>query len=102
MSDEETGKVVVTVDGADYTLNFADLGPRDSSAVRRATGMSLRAIMQAARDDPDVDIIAVLVWRARVHDGEPLLTLDDVHDTITYTSDIDLSEDEEDDEEGEA
>jgi hypothetical protein len=65
--------------------------------LRRETGFSFRGLMQAAAKDPDVDIIAALVWLARRIDGERLLSYEDVASEIGYDVDVELVEAEADD-----
>lgn len=91
----ETG-VSLTVDGTTYTVRLGSLSARDTMALRRATGLSVRALIADLQRDPDIDLIAALVWLGRRtgNDGatapEPLLEFDEVAEEIAYDSDFDL------------
>lgn len=80
----------ISLNGKTYTLKFGDLTSLDTMALRRATGMSLRALMQAATEDMDLDIVAAIVWLARRTHGERTLTFDAVAAEIGYDVDLDV------------
>jgi hypothetical protein len=85
----------ITVADKTYTLDVEsamnELTGRDAAQVRRATGMSLRALFQAAKDDPDLDTISALVFLARRQD-DPRVTFDEVIDDIGYRTEIEFDE----------
>lgn len=84
--------ITVKVDGVPYTLHTADLGPLDTLAVRQAAGMSLRQVLANAQADPDIDVLAVIVWLARRHAGEPALSFADAVEELSYDTDYDVEE----------
>jgi hypothetical protein len=98
---EDAGTITVKVDGEPYTLHLADLGPLDTLAVRKEAGMSLRQVLANAKDDPDIDIIAVIVWLARRHDGEAGLTLVKAAEGLTYSTDYEAADEPATDDVGE-
>lgn len=85
---ETAPDIVVKVDGTDYAVRADEISAVDASLLRRQTGMSVRAVMQAADDDPDIDIVAALVWLARRQAGETGVRFEDVAAEITYGSDV--------------
>ena len=88
MARTKTGAALaVSVDGTTFTVDPDEITAMDASALRRATGLSVRAVMQAAQDDPDIDIIAALVWLARRR-VERELPFKAVAEQIGYGSDI--------------
>lgn len=89
--------VTIKVDGRPYTLRVDEVCAIDAAALRRATGMSLRSLIEASNADPDIDVIAALVWLARRQTGEPNLTFDDAARSISYRSDFDLGQEADDD-----
>ncbi len=62
--------ITISVDGTIYTMRPSELSAADGAKVRAATGMSLRSILAAAQTDPDLDVIAAVVWLARRQAGE--------------------------------
>lgn len=90
--------ITVNLDGVDYTVRMGDLSSVDTMALRRATGFSFMGLMRAASADPDIDLIAALVWLSRRVDGEKLLDFDQVAQEIGYDAEIDLKDAGDDDE----
>lgn len=84
----------VNVDGTVYTVRLGDLKGSDTAALRRSTGYSWMGLMRAAQLDPDLDVIAALVWMSRRLAGERLLEFDEVADELGYDSDVDIVSDE--------
>lgn len=82
--------IIITVDGTAYELRPNEINALDSQACRRETGMSVRALLATAQDDPDIDTIAALVWLARRQAGEPSLAFETIAATISYGSSFDL------------
>ncbi|HEY9391367.1 MAG TPA: hypothetical protein VIR27_16580 [Mycobacteriales bacterium] len=79
--------VRVTLDGVAYTLHMGELSAMDASALRRETGMSVAGLLSAIQSDPDIDILAAVVWLARRQDGDRV-TFDEVASGIGYDSDL--------------
>ncbi len=77
----------ITVDEHTYVLDvdraMDELSPQDAAQVRKACGISLRALFAAAADDPDLDTIAALVFLARRQD-DPSVTFDEAASDIGY------------------
>lgn len=82
----------VTVDGRTYTVRMGDLSSMDAAHLRRETGFSFVGLMRAAAKDPDIDVIAALVWLSRRIDGELLLSFEDVAADIGYDVEFDLAD----------
>lgn len=80
----------IKFEGKTYTVRIGDLSAMDSAALRRETGLSFTGIMRSMTTDPDIDLIAAVVWLARRIDGEKLLAYEDVASEIGYDADIDL------------
>lgn len=80
----------VVVDGTTYTVRMGDITGALASQLRRETGHSFRGLMMAAAQDPDIDIVAALVWLSRKIDGEHLLTFTEVADSMDYEMDLEL------------
>lgn len=94
--DEMDLGVSITVDGEVYTVRQGEMTAQLVMHLRKETGYSFRGLLVAAAQDPDIDVIAALVWLARRQDGEALLSFDDVAAQIDYTVDVDLAEASED------
>lgn len=84
--------IAVLVDGERYEVRMGDLSSLDAAALRRATGFSFRGLMTAAATDPDIDVIAGIVWLSRRINGEPLLDYTEVASAIGYDVEIDLAD----------
>lgn len=81
--------IVFQIDGADFTLYPNLVDSAGARAVREQTGMSYRKVLANLEDDPDIDLVAVLVWVARCQAGEKI-NFDEVAAGIDYTSKIDV------------
>lgn len=90
--DEMDLGLSVQVDGTTYTVRQGDMTSIDVMHLRRETGYSFRGLMVAAARDPDIDVIAALVWLARRQAGELLLGFEDVALEIGYDVDVELVE----------
>lgn len=84
--------IAVMLDGVRYAVRMGDLTSIDAAHLRRETGFSFRGLMMAAAKDPDIDVIAAIVWLARRIDGEALLSYEDVAGEIGYDADVDLAD----------
>lgn len=87
----------VHVDDVRYTLHPSRLGPADALACREQIGMSLRKIMEQAQADPDIDVLAAIVWLARRQAGERNLKFAAACEKISYNSKIDVVDEDSDD-----
>jgi hypothetical protein len=85
--------VMITLDGTKHAVYPNLLTAKDIAAVRAQAGMSVRKLVELAGDDPDIDVIAALVWVARCQAGEKV-SLSDVSDGITYESKLEVAEQE--------
>lgn len=86
--EEGTGRIVIKVDGVEYPLRVDEITAADAGALRQSTGLSVRAVTQAAEVDPDIDIIAALVFLSRRQNGAKSLAYAAVADAISYRSTI--------------
>jgi hypothetical protein len=82
--------IKILVDGTEYTVRQGDLTSLDTMSLRRETGMSFAGLMAAFQKDPDIDLVAALVWLSRRIDGEMMLSYADVAGEIGYDVDIDV------------
>lgn len=89
--------VTIVVDGTRYTVRQGDLSALDSMALRRECGYSFVGLMRALYVDPDIDLIAAIVWLSRRIDGEVALPYAAVASELGYDSEIDVVEPEEGD-----
>lgn len=89
--DKADTSITVSIDGVEYVCRPSDVTAKMAGQLRKESGMSVRAVMVAAADDPDLDVIAALVWLARRQTGEKV-TWDEVADAITYDSEIGSAE----------
>ena len=86
--------VSVKLDGVIHTWEPMESNALDASALRRATGMSVNALMRAAVDDPDIDVIAGIVFMAQRQAGNRAATFDQVATDIGYGTDFELVDSE--------
>lgn len=96
--------ISVIVNGQTFVLDVENCTAIDASDVRRRLGLSLRGLMAAAEEDPDIDIVACLVWLARRQAGEESLTFDEVASGIDYSAEVEteVSDEAKKESEGEA
>lgn len=94
-SKPEPVEIRITVDGTPYTFAMDDASSEDAAALRRATGMSLRGMFEAAANDLDIDIVAALVWLVRRRD-ERGLRYEQVAREIGYDTPMEFGEPEQD------
>jgi hypothetical protein len=80
----DDGAIAFEIDGQRYELNIRRLTPQDAVACRKAVGLSVAGVLRAMDEDPDIDIIAALVWLARRSRGERSLTFKEVARDINY------------------
>jgi hypothetical protein len=80
----------VTVDGTTHHLRLGEVTAAETGELRRLTGFGLRHLGYVILSDPDIDIIAAVVWLARRQVGERSLGLDQVARTITYDSEVEV------------
>jgi hypothetical protein len=71
----------VTMDGTAYTVHVGEISARLGLALRKQSGMSWNELMAALGDGYDLDLVAIVVWLARVVGGEDI-PLDAVLDSI--------------------
>ena len=91
-NDELDQGLTVSVDGKQYSVRAGDLTSMDTMALRRETGFSFIGLMRAVQTDPDIDLIAALVWLSRRIDGERMLSYESVASEIDYDVEVDVIE----------
>lgn len=89
-------QIIVVVDGVRHVFDHHEMNALDVRDLRRATGMSLGKLLEALSDDPDIDIIAAIVWLSRRQHGEPKIKYELVVQQIGYDTDLDFSENDPD------
>ena len=90
-ADSEDFSMTVKVDGIPYTFRPNEASAAMTGSLRRAIGMGMAGLMQAAGSDPDIDILAAIVWLARLQAGESITYLE-VAEAITYDTSIEPAE----------
>lgn len=88
-ADDSLG-MKIELDGRTYVVRESDLTPHDVRALRKETGFSWAGLGRELQRDPDIDLIAALVWMARRLDGDDV-TYDTVLGEISYGSDLKMS-----------
>lgn len=88
--------IKVTWNGVDYAVCLGDLSSLDTQALRREVGLSFLGIIKALNADPDIDLIAAIIWLRRRINGEVTLSYNEVAGQIDYNTDIDIAEHEAD------
>lgn len=82
--------VTLKIDGTQYTVRAGDLTALDARALRRELGLSFLGLMGALETDPDIDLIAGLMWLSRRVNGETTLAYDEVASDLDYAADYDI------------
>jgi hypothetical protein len=91
----------ITVDGTVYVIRLGDLPGTLVGEFRRQVGMSVRAAFELCANDPDLDVLAGMVWLGRRQAGEAV-SYAEVASAITYGSALDVEEPAAEEPEGEA
>lgn len=93
------GIIEIELDGKKWRLDIEEavkyITALDVAQIRGATGMSLRAIFKAADDDPDLDVVATMIFLAR-RQTEPRVKFREVFDAVNYGSDLGDDDDADD------
>jgi hypothetical protein len=95
----DTKHLTLVIDGERYSLRLDELSAHDTGLFRKATGISLRFALDALSTDPDIDIVAALVWLSERQAGRTK-SYSDLAKKIGYNIDLDVEKgvDEGDDE----
>lgn len=86
-AEAEATTITIKVDDETYTVRPSELNAKLAGQLRKESSMSVRSVMVAAGEDPDLDVIAALVWLARRQRGEDV-SWDEVAEAISYDSDF--------------
>lgn len=73
----------VTVDGTVYEVRMGDLSGIHAKMLRAELGLSFIGLMEALRKDPDLDLIAGVVWLRKLVDGHPV-PFESIASTLGY------------------
>lgn len=76
--------VRISVGDSVYEVRIGDINALHSRALREQAGMSFTRLMDLMNTDPDLDVIAAVVWLARRMKGEGSLAYDDVAAEIGF------------------
>lgn len=80
--------VRIKLNGKIYELRVGDLTALDAQAMRKQVGMSFFGVMNTIQEDPDLDLIAGIVWMSRRVNGERTLKYEEVASEISYLTEI--------------
>lgn len=64
--------VKITFEGVEYAVRAGDLTALDAQALRKELGVSFMGLMRGLNEDPDIDLIAGLIWLAKRLNGDIL------------------------------
>lgn len=96
----------ITVDGTVHVLRVNEVTAKHTRRLRAETGYSLQGLFASAQGmgGGDLDVVSSLIWLARTTNGEDDLTIDEVDESLSYgsTVEIDVLDDTDPIEEGEA
>lgn len=76
--------VKITYEGVVYEVRAGDLNALDSQALRRELGLSFMGLITSLSTDPDIDLIAGVVWLGRRTGGERSLSYAEVAEKMGY------------------
>lgn len=82
--------VSVVIDGETYSARFADVDPLTAAECRKVLGFSVRQLFQYCAEDPDLDVVAGLIWIARRQRGEKKVTYAECSEGLSWLSDFDV------------
>lgn len=91
MSDTIFG---LKVNDKEYLLDITAIGAADNHALRKELGFGWQKLWAAMQEEPELDLIAGLIWMCRRHNGEPGVQFSTVMSTINYKTEIEIFEPE--------
>lgn len=91
--EAEQVKIVVKLDGEAFVLRPAEVTAMQSGMLRRQAGMTLGGLMDAANEDPDLDVVAMLIWLARLQRGDDV-SYAEVAEAITFENEFEMGDDD--------
>ena len=75
--------VTIGVDGEPFEFRPGEINGRIVRMVRAATGLSVARALQTLADDPDVDVLAAVVFAAALQ-ADPTADFDRIEGICTY------------------
>lgn len=69
-----------------YPVRFDEVSAAEIAGLRSAVGYGINQLQKYLAADPDIDVLAALVWLSRRQNGETSVTYDEVAEPITYGS----------------
>lgn len=79
----------IDLDGKSYVVRQSDISPHDVRALRKETGLSWAGLARELQSDPDIDLIAALIWLSRRIDGDEV-SYRSILDEVSYDSDLEI------------
>lgn len=76
--------IKIAYEGKEYVVRSGDLNALDAQALRQQLGLSFIGLINGLGTDPDIDLIAGVVWMARRINGEPGLPYAAVASAMRY------------------
>lgn len=88
-TENDTDVFSFYVDKRLVTFRRGEMTGLMSAKVRKETGMSFVAVLSLIETDPDMDLVAILVWVSRMQSGETV-SFEDVASEINYDTEYDF------------
>lgn len=77
--------VTLSFDDESYTVRAGDLSALDTRELRRQVGYSFNGLLQVFATDPDIDLVAGIVWLAKRIGGDKVTPYEEVAAGIDYS-----------------
>lgn len=77
--------VTLSFDEESYTVRAGDLSALDTRELRKQVGYSFNGLLQAFATDPDIDLVAGIVWLAKRIAGDKVTPYEEVAAGIDYS-----------------
>jgi hypothetical protein len=87
--DWDKADVTITLGEDTYVVRLGEITPALARSLRDTLGYSARKLVELIGTDPDIDVLAGIVWLARLQRGESKVTYDEVASKLTW---VDMSQ----------
>jgi hypothetical protein len=82
--------VGIRIDGVEYVINPNDITGSVERKIRQTIGKGIPELQIDLKERPGIDLLGEFMWAVRFANGERDLGLDEVLDSVSYGSDVEI------------